>query len=147
MTRNQTALLESIREALPTMLAGENEPSCRVWSKRGTIQDHWDRPPMVELVLPHCDDVLDVVAELADVRRAEIRGIRRNSKVARARQMVCYLIRELRPGLSLPRIAKFMRRDHTTVLHSTKVIDARLLAKDEETVQLYITAKHRLMAR
>lgn len=54
---------------------------------------------------------------------AALRGRSRRQLPARARMLAMYLARELTP-LSLPQIGLYFDRDHTTVLHACRAIEA-----------------------
>jgi chromosomal replication initiation ATPase DnaA len=58
----------------------------------------------------------------------QLRGPRRNIYVARPRQIVMYLAREMTP-LSYPRIGAHFHRDHTTVLSGERRIRELMLVK------------------
>lgn len=75
--------------------------------------------------------IQEVVSAYFDIDEAEMRSSRRGRDVARPRQVAMYLARKLTPK-SLPDIGRrFGGRDHTTVLHATRVIEA-LMAIDGE---------------
>jgi hypothetical protein len=64
----------------------------------------------------------------------EMVSVRRSKPVCRARALVIWLARR-HTSLSLPQIGRQMGgRDHTTILHNCRVIDALLAADDAETV-------------
>lgn len=56
--------------------------------------------------------------KLFGIKRAELRGPRRDRKLCFARQFHTYWCCRLLPWLSLPQIGRRMGRDHTTVLHN-----------------------------
>jgi chromosomal replication initiator protein len=66
---------------------------------------------------------MGAVSEVFDVTNREIKGSRRTSYIALARQVVMYLLREeLR--LPLEKVAREVnRKDHTTVLHACEKIE------------------------
>lgn len=64
----------------------------------------------------------------------EMVSVRRSKPVCRARALVIWLARR-HTSLSLPQIGRQMGgRDHTTILHNCRVIDALLAADDADTV-------------
>lgn len=66
--------------------------------------------------------VIDAVCEVFDVTQKEIKGKSRTSYLARARQVIMYLLRE-ELQLPLEKVAKEVnRKDHTTVLHACEKI-------------------------
>jgi chromosomal replication initiation ATPase DnaA len=73
-------------------------------------------------------------------------GGRRDRHFARPRQILCYLIHELRPGLGIARVGRFMHRDHSTVIYAIKTIRKMLEDADEDVVQIYQDAKQELGA-
>jgi chromosomal replication initiator protein len=70
-------------------------------------------------------DILRVVTDRYNVRMADLQGKRRNRSIAFPRQVCMYLARELTP-LSLEEIGgHFGGRDHTTVLHAVRQVQAQ----------------------
>jgi chromosomal replication initiator protein len=75
------------------------------------------------------EDIQKLVGNHYSVSRADILSARRTANVVRPRQIAMYLSKILTPR-SLPEIGRrFGGRDHTTVLHAVRKIDA-LAAKD-----------------
>ncbi len=69
------------------------------------------------------------VCEFYHVRHNDLIGARKHKSIARPRQVAMYLARRL-TGASLPDIGeKFGNRDHTTVLHAVRKMDA--LSKED----------------
>lgn len=58
-----------------------------------------------------------------NVRLNDMRSDRRWQEVARARQVAMFLARERTP-YSLPQIGRCFNRDHTTVIHAVRRIEA-----------------------
>jgi chromosomal replication initiator protein len=85
------------------------------------ITDGGERMITVDMVMSETADHFDLAVE-------ELSGPGRSANVALARQIAMYLSREL-TELSLPRIATYFDRDHTTVMHAAKKIK-ELIAKD-----------------
>lgn len=85
-------------------------------------------------VLHACERVLSVpeiqeaVADYFHVRLLDLKGNRRDRKIARPRQIAMYLSKVL-TTLSLPDIALQFGRDHTTIIHAVKTIE-KLQADD-----------------
>jgi chromosomal replication initiation ATPase DnaA len=129
---------------MPAIIRGEVEPITRVYGIEGTLQDHWDRPSIIRLKLPRCNDILRAVSDASLVHEDEIMGDRRDRYVARPRQVLCYLIRELRPRLGIVQVGKFMNRDHSTITHAVKTIHGLLDRGEEDVVQIYRDAKREL---
>ncbi len=75
------------------------------------------------------EDIQKLVASHYNVSRADILSSRRTANVVRPRQIAMYLAKTLTPR-SLPEIGRrFGGRDHTTVLHAVRKIEA-LAGKD-----------------
>lgn len=82
------------------------------------------------------DAVLRAVADHFDVRLSELRGHGRGQHVARPRHIAMYLCRNLIPSLSLAEIGEaFGGKDHTTVIHACRRIEA-LLGSDPDVRQI-----------
>jgi chromosomal replication initiator protein len=70
------------------------------------------------------DDILRIVAKHYGVQRGDLLSSRRNQSIVRPRQIGMYLAKTL-TSRSLPEIGRrFGGRDHTTVLHAIRKIDA-----------------------
>ena len=90
------------------------------------------------------DDIMDAVCSYFELRRGDLVGMSRLKKFSTPRHIAQYLSRKLTP-LSYPDIAqKFGGRDHTSVLHAYKKIDAEI-QRDENLKSLvqYLTKKIR----
>jgi DNA-binding CsgD family transcriptional regulator len=71
---------------------------------------------------PRAKRILRAIAEEHEIKCVEILGDRRMQLVVKARQAVmCALVDQL-PDWSIARIGRFIRRDHTTILHALKTI-------------------------
>lgn len=73
--------------------------------------------------------VLREVSEASGIPIARILGPSRVRPVVEARQLVCHVLR--RHGMSYPQIGKVIGRDHTTVIHSVRAVEARRAASRE----------------
>ncbi|MDB6073907.1 MAG: chromosomal replication initiator protein [Verrucomicrobiaceae bacterium] len=72
------------------------------------------------------DRIQRMVAERYDIRLSELNGRSRPKMIAEARQVAMYLTREM-AKLSLVEVGKaFGGRDHGTVIHACKVVNARM---------------------
>ena len=71
-------------------------------------------------------DIQKTVCEYFSISHNELVGKRRDQKVVKPRQVAMYLCKEL-TGASYPEIgSEFGGRDHTTVMHSCRKIDANI---------------------
>ena len=70
-------------------------------------------------------DCLADVVTAANVPKSDILSDRRDSKVAKYRQLAMWLCRH-RTHQSLPAIGRFFNRDHTTVIHAIEATDRRI---------------------
>ena len=82
--------------------------------------------------LPRCaetpplfDDILSAVGEATHVTPAEMRGRSRLQRIAYARQLAMYLMRQITRA-SYPLIGNFFGRGHATVIYACASITARL---------------------
>ncbi len=80
---------------------------------------------------PQPEEILDAVAEYYGVKQTQLAGQGRDKRIAHARQVAMYLLRE-DAGRPLTEIGRILgKRDHTTVMYGAKKIeDARLLDPD-----------------
>lgn len=66
-------------------------------------------------------------AAVFGVEPAEITGVERAHKIARARHVAAWLLRQ--DGMSYPQIGRALGyRDHTTIMHSVEVVEAERAA-------------------
>ena len=82
--------------------------------------------------LPTPNLIISQVCKFYSVDETVLRGTQRNRGVSEARQMSMYLIRKL-TNLSLPDIGNEFAKDHTTVLHAIRKVEAALKAGDVTT--------------
>jgi len=91
-------------------------------------------------------DILEAVSDHFGVRLPDLVGRKRSRSISRPRQIAMYLARKLTP-LSLEEIGvHFGGRDHSTVLHAERVIDANRL-KHQETADALAHLTAQLLAR
>jgi chromosomal replication initiator protein len=83
-----------------------------------------------------------LVSEALDVPGAALLSSQRNARLVFARQVSMYLMRK-QIGLSLASIGERYGRDHTTVLHAVRAIEARRSC-DPEVRRLVATLEERL---
>lgn len=95
--------------------------------------------------------ILQAVAFKSGVSRDDLTSEKRNKHIVRPRQIAFYLMREMgrpRPGtekVSLPEIGReFGDRDHTTILHGVRAVEALLKAGNEQTVTTVSEVKETL---
>lgn len=80
-------------------------------------------------------DCAEVVSHILQVTVQDIYGERRQAYIAEARHYVYWLAKNY-TKFSYPRIARAMKKDHSTVIHGVQKIDRQLANKDERTVVL-----------
>lgn len=66
--------------------------------------------------------IIGQAADLYGVGLEEVLSDSRDARVVKARQAACWLLRGY--GLSFPRIATIVGRDHTTVMYAVRKVDA-----------------------
>ncbi len=142
MTPEHQEILDSFHRSLPAILEGR-DPRPIVWGARGKLQN-WDRAPVFQ-VGPSAEEILAAICEVSGETKWDILGPRRNIRLARARQVACYLIKIHRPNMSFPHIGRFMGdRDHTTIMHAVRKVEDLLASGDEFTCTIYNTAQRAL---
>ena len=102
---------------------------------RGTVHGHW---PVIDAALVHqfptIRFILSAVSTAYDVPMNDLLSPRRMARLVWARQVAMWIAREL-SCRSLPEIGRHIGgRDHTTVLHAVRKIDA--LIADERPMAL-----------
>ena len=77
--------------------------------------------------------MLDIARNFEAERNVDLKIIRRSSdlhKIAVLRQELMWTLRQVkidgRPRYTYPQIAKFLRRDHTTIIHGVKAHEQRI---------------------
>ncbi|MDB6069985.1 MAG: chromosomal replication initiator protein DnaA [Verrucomicrobiales bacterium] len=91
------------------------------------------------------DKIQKTIAESYDIRLADMTSRKRPANIAFARQVAMYLAREL-TGSSYQEIGDaFGGRDHGTIMHACRSIDAKI--KEEENIRLKIDALATAMRR
>ena len=70
------------------------------------------------------DIVREVLARYPGVTLALIRSNRRTRDLTEPRQVAMFEVYTQRPDLSLPMIGRYFRRDHTTIIHAVRKIEA-----------------------
>jgi chromosomal replication initiator protein len=81
--------------------------------------------------VPTASLVISQVCKFYTIDEAILRGTKKNKNTAEARQVAMYLIRQL-TNLSLPDIGQEFSRDHSTVIHSIRKIEAALKAGNQQ---------------
>lgn len=76
--------------------------------------------------------IIEQVSQSTGIPYAEIIGVARKRSIAVARMIAMYEVRMRRPDLSLPQIAKIFRKDHTTVLHAVRKVEAERTSPKQE---------------
>lgn len=85
--------------------------------------------------------IINTVAEHFGVRPEDITSKKRNSEFVQPRQVVMYLCRELTEN-SLSAVGKILgKKDHTTVIHGIKKIEAELEHNEELKNKIDIITK------
>jgi chromosomal replication initiator protein len=106
------------------------------------LHDVLDQEPAKAVTV---DRIQRVVAAHFDLRVSDLTGPRRPKNIAEGRQVAMYLVRSL-TKLPLTQIGEeFGNRDHGTVIHACKVIDARL-SRDPGFRQALETLSGRILA-
>jgi chromosomal replication initiator protein len=77
---------------------------------------------------PSLKDIEAAVCSRFGLTPEVLRGPRRERGIARPRQIVMFLAREMTP-LSYPRIGAHFNRDHTTILHGERQVRALMAVK------------------
>ena len=79
------------------------------------------------------EQLLSIVSQVTGVGQKDILSKSRNRDVCLAKHLYCYFLRE-KFNLKLKQISSLMNNDHSTVLHSLKVIENMIWTKDDKTL-------------
>jgi len=71
---------------------------------------------------PSIDDIINAACAATAISRPQFHGVRRPAHLAYARQIAAHVAHV--HGYSYPQIGRAFGRDHTTVLHSVRKIEA-----------------------
>ena len=72
------------------------------------------------------DKIFAAVFNKYGISKESLTGNKRNKDIANTRHITIYLIREL-TEMSFPSIAKIFERDHSTIISSHRLIEAKML--------------------
>ena len=75
----------------------------------------------------------EVVSELTGIPVSEIKGKTSNKKVFFARHLLCFLAR-YNTVMSLPAIGRVLKRHHTTIMHSIRIVEYTQFERYEKFV-------------
>jgi chromosomal replication initiator protein len=90
------------------------------------------------------EDIIRVVTEHFGIKLAELQSKRRQKSVAHPRQVCMYLARR-HTRYSLEEIGGYFGgRDHTTVMHAERTVEAKRSAEDGELDRILTALEHRL---
>lgn len=78
----------------------------------------------------HINDIQKITADFYGLTVADLKSTRRERRIARPRQLAMYLAKQM-TTLSLPDIAQYFEKDHTTIMHAVRQID-NLLDRDDQ---------------
>lgn len=108
------------------------------------ITSAWQAFPMgLPVKQPKRALILRAVAFYTGVSLMELVSHRRQHRLVQARQLAMYLMKRLTTA-TYPQIAETMQRDHTTVLHAVRKLDA-LVAKHDTDLEADIAALTRMI--
>jgi chromosomal replication initiator protein len=71
------------------------------------------------------DKVFAAIFKKYSIKQEDIKGTKRNKEIAQARHVAVYLLRTV-TDMSLPKIGKIFKRDHTTILSSLDNVEKRM---------------------
>ncbi len=102
---------------------GPDLPMCADTTPGGASKRVWQA--RAKRTMPLFEDIVSAVAEATHIAPAEIRGRSRRQRIAYARQLAMYLMRQITRA-SYPLIGDFFGRNHSTVIYACESIRARL---------------------
>lgn len=91
---------------------------------------------------PHVTDIQTAVCQQYHITPLEMTSRRQTRRLARPRQLAMYLARELTP-MSMPEIGRAFSRDHTTVIHACRTIEA-IMATDRHFASAVAVLRFRI---
>jgi len=87
------------------------------------------------------EQLLEIVSQVTGISQSDIISSSRNRNVCLAKQLYAHFLRHTF-NLLLKQISVIMKNDHTTVIHSLRVIDNMIWIKDEKTLDYISKIKH-----
>lgn len=133
-------LLERRMARLDQIIAGAQAEQAALWTAIRAASGRPMRGPVGQV-----SAIVDACAAEFGVPRQEMLSDRRHANVVTARQAACWLARAL-TTLSYPVIARHLRRDHTTVMHSVQAAELRI-GRDGQFAHQIATLQAELAAR
>jgi chromosomal replication initiator protein len=113
-----------------------SEPLSAPVVRRALDRSAEQRADHARAAMPTLERIQSAVCEVCELRREDLLSSRRSTKVSHARQLAMYLARELTP-LSLSEIARSFDRDHSTVIHALRAVEARLEPGSETAERIH----------
>lgn len=74
---------------------------------------------------PSLQHIMDTVTEITGISAADLLSPCRSPRLAWPRHLMYWLTRQVRRDLSLPAIGRAYKRDHTSIIHGIRHIDAK----------------------
>jgi len=113
----------------------------RIWSTSDPVAEmraraaEWTRKAdLLERQLRTCNAIVDAFCQCWPIERGRLLSKARTNRVAFARAVLMYLLREAEFAPSYPIIGLVMHRDHTSVMHGHELIAARMAKQPEFAV-------------
>jgi len=79
------------------------------------------------------EQLLEIVSQVTGISQSDIISSSRNRSVCLAKQLYAHFLRH-KFNLLLKQISMIMKNDHTTVIHSIRVIENMIWIKDDKTL-------------
>ena len=98
------------------------------------------KPKITDLKL---SELAEIVCRNANAKVNELSGTSRISRIVIARQILCYLAYNF-GNHTLVKIAKFIKKDHTTIMYSKLKIETFLEIKDDQIFSILNKIKKEL---
>lgn len=138
-TRKRLLYGQPIKRALPAQIISFSPPTPLPVPSRKDMAAHDKRiMGFVEDMLAYVSPV-KFIEETAKRYKLGMRSILCEDRTYGAtlvRQKIAWMVKREYPRLSYPRIGKIMHRDHTTIIHSIRKIDALIAANDPSVADL-----------
>jgi chromosomal replication initiator protein len=145
----EPGILEEIAASVPSNVRALEGAMTRVIALASLLREPLS-PPLVRRALgrpsadvaaptaepPTLEAIQDAVCSVYAVRRDDLLSSSRAERVVRARQMAMYLARQL-TGMSLAEISRGFNRDHSTVAHAIRAVEAKLEPGSETSLRVH----------
>ncbi|WP_170145735.1 helix-turn-helix domain-containing protein [Rhodoplanes elegans] len=122
----------------------EFDPDVAVRFENGTVRYRSPHTVPTRYVMITHRRIVEIVGQHYGFSPMDLRAPRRDAPIVRARHLAYWMLRDVK-GISLPEIGRVLGgRDHTSVLHGIRKVDAKIERGDAETLAAIAAVRAKL---